>query len=172
MLPRFSIISSSKPGLASAGEAEKKHEGNCGDATTKQRNCDDAEKGTYGTSLPPCGDTELAQDPYTPFRVAFPPIDVTIIKRVDSPDSDSETGSENPPPYHTPRTLSSVPTDYVDQSLLSEKGSSPDSARAQDEARPEHEQDAVGPTPQKIRTDEEVEVPVSAGSIIRLYESC
>jgi len=175
MLPGFLIISSTTV-LASAVAAEKGDEGYYGDATTKQSNCDDVEKGTYVASLPPCGITKLlvaAEDPDEPFAYpALPPIDVTIIKHVYSPDSDSEIGSANSSPYHTPRTLSPMPTDYVDQAVLSEKASSPDSARAQDEARPEHERDVVGLTPQKLRADEEVEVPVSATSIIRLYESC
>jgi hypothetical protein len=175
MLPKFLIISST-PSLASAATAEKGHENHYGDVTTKQSNCDDVEKGTYCTSLPPYGDAKLAEDPEDPFACpALPPIEVTFIKRVDSPDSDSEIGSVNSSfNNHKPRTMSHMPTDYIDRSVLSEKASSPDSARAQDEAGPEHEQDAVEPTPRKLRAGGEVGRPVSTTetTIISLYEEC
>jgi len=62
--------------------------------------------------------------------------------------------------------------DYVDRSVLSEEASSPDSARAQDEARLEYEQDEVVLTPPMLRQDEEMEVPTSANSIFGYYERC
>ena len=174
MLPRFLIISS-PTALTSAVAAEKEHDDYYGDAATKQSNYDDIETGTYGAALPPCGVTKLAEGPDDPFAYpAFPPIDVTILKHVHSPDSDSDSefSSANSSPHHTPRTLSPIPMDYVDRSVLPEEASSPDSAGAQDEAHPEHEQDAVVLTPPELQADEEMEVPMSANSIFGYYERC
>lgn len=172
MLPRFLIISS-PTAPASAAAVEKEYDDYYGDAAIKQSNYDDVEEGTHRAALPPCGVAKLAEDPDDYFKYpAFPPNDVTIIKRVHSPDSDPECFSAYSSPHQTPRSLSPMPMDYVDRSVLSEEASSPDSARAQDEARMEHEQDEVELTPPKLRGDEEMEVPMSANSIFGYYERC
>ena len=172
ILPRFLIISSPTV-LASAAAGENEHDDYYGSATIKQLSYDDAENGTHGAALSPCGVTKRAEDPDDQFAYpAFPPNDVTIIKRVHSPDSDPECGSVHSSPHQTPRLLSPMPMDYVDRSVLSEEASSPDSARAQDEARLEYEQDEVVLTPPMLRQDEEMEVPTSANSIFGYYERC
>jgi hypothetical protein len=168
MLPKFLIISNPTTEVV----VEREYDEYYGDAAAKQWNYDDVVKGTDSATLPPRGVTKLAEDPdYTLAYPAFPPNDVTIIKHVHSPDPDPELALAYSPPHQTPRTLSHMPIDYVDGSVLAEEeASSPGSARAQDEAWLEHEQDEVVLTLQKLRTEEELEVPMSATSIFEYYE--
>ena len=168
VLPKFLIISNP----TAAPEVEREYDDYYGDAAAKQWNLDDVEKGTHGATLPPRSATKLAEDPDDTFAYpAFPPNDVTIIKHVHSPDSDPELASPYSSPHQTLRTLSPMPMDHVDGSVLAEEeASSPGSAQAQDEAWLEHEQDEVVLTPPKLRPEEELEEPTSPNSIFGYYE--
>ena len=168
MLPKFLIISNPTTEVV----VEREYDDYYGDAAAKQWNYDDVAKGTHGATLPPRSVTKLAEDPDDTLAYpAFPPNDVTIIKHVHSPDSDPELASAYSSPHQTLRTLSPTSIDYVDGSVLAEEEArSPGSVRAQDEAWLEHEQDEVVLTPQKLRTEEELEVPMCTNSIFEYYE--
>jgi hypothetical protein len=62
-------------------------------------------------------------DPRNPFAdPVLPPVNESILKRVDSPDSDYISADRSPHP--APRTLSFIPTDYyIDSSFLPEPSS-------------------------------------------------
>lgn len=119
VLPRFTI-SRPKTLLSSTAVASSDFDRYYGAAVTTGENPKrDVEKrnDAFFSSI-----SETA-DPRNPFAdPVLPPINESILKRVDSPDSDYISADQSPHP--APRTLSFIPTDYyIDRSFLPEPSS-------------------------------------------------
>jgi hypothetical protein len=110
VLPRFTI---SRPKLLSATTSVAYNDFDChyDAAVTKNADGTDAEK-RNNVILPSI--TESA-DPRNPFADPVLPPDESIIKRVHSPDSDYYISADQSP-HRTPRALSPIPADYIDES--------------------------------------------------------
>jgi len=129
VLPRLTI-SRPKILLASTAVASSDFDSYYGEAVTGNSKGDVENlkrNDTFLTSI-----TETA-DPRNPFAdPVLPPIDESIIKRANSPDSDYISADQSP--NRAPRTLSFLPTDYYfDGSFLPDPSSPVDSAPTQDE---------------------------------------
>ena len=119
VLPR-STISNPKTLLSSTAVASSDFDCYYGEAVTGNLNTkSDVERrnDAFLSSI-----TETA-DPRNPFAdPVLPPINESIIKRVDSPASDYISAHQSP--YPTPRMLSFIPTDYyIDRCFLPEPSS-------------------------------------------------
>ena len=129
VLPRFTI---SRPKILLASTAVASSDFDCyyGEAVTRNPECDvEKRNNAFLSSI-----TEAA-DPRNPFAdPVLPPIDESIIRHVDSPDSDYISAAQSP--HRATRTLSFdsfLPTDYYfDSSFLSEPLSPLDPAPTQD----------------------------------------
>jgi len=129
VLPRFTI---SRPKILLSSTAVASSDFDCyyGEAVTRNPRCNDVEK----RNNPFLSSITEAADPRNPFAdPVLPPIDESIIRRVDSPDSDYISVDRSP--HRAPRTLSFSPTDYdIDGSFLPEPSSPLDPALTQDES--------------------------------------
>jgi hypothetical protein len=116
VLPRFTI-SSPKTLLSSTAVASNDFDCYYGEAVTRNPKYDVEKRNDAFFSI-----TETA-DPRNPFAdPVLPRINESIIKRVDSPDSDYISAGQSPRP--APRMLSFIPTDYyIDRSFLPEPSS-------------------------------------------------
>ena len=113
VLPRFTI---SRPKLLFATTLPPSDfDCHYGAEVIKNGDCTDAEKPNNGIwpSI-----TESA-DPRNPFADPVLPPDESIIKRVHSPDSDYYISADQSP-HRTPRALSPMPADDIDESILSD----------------------------------------------------
>lgn len=114
VLPRFTI---SRPKLLSAttSVAYNDFDSHYGTAVIKNSDFADPEK-RNNIIFPSI--TESA-DPRNPFADPVLPPEESIIKRVRSPDSDYYISADQSP-RRTPRALSPIPVDYIDESVLSD----------------------------------------------------
>jgi hypothetical protein len=117
VLPRFAI-SRPKVLLSSTAVASSDFDSYYGEAVTGNTNRDvEKRNDAFLSSI-----TETA-DPRNPFAdPVLPPIDESIIRRVDSPDSDYISVDQSP--RRAPSTMSFTPTDYfIYRSFLPEPSS-------------------------------------------------
>lgn len=120
VLPRF-IISRPKVLLASTAVASNDFDNYYGDAVTGNANGDVERRNDDAAFLSSL--TETA-DPRNPFAdPVLPPIDESIIRRADSPDSDYISADQ--PPTRAPSILSFTPMDYFIYRSFSPEPSNP-----------------------------------------------